>query len=57
MHLLFREKVYRALASELDGLASLVLKEESTNRNGLVLLRLDGLPARTALVDSVTIEP
>ena len=51
-HLLMREKVYRALAEELDGAATPILREPASKRNGLVLLRVEGKASRTASLPS-----
>ena len=40
-YLLLRDKVYGPLASDLDPLGSLVLRESGVKRNGLVLLRIE----------------
>ncbi len=47
-YLLLREKVYRVLGEELEGAATPILREAASKRSGLVLLRVDPRPARTA---------
>ncbi|AMV40362.1 ArnT family glycosyltransferase [Planctomyces sp. SH-PL62] len=48
-YLLLREKVYRDLGPELEGVSTPLLREPTAKRNGLVLLRLDPHPSRAAV--------